>query len=68
MVQWLSASADASAGAGHDLYGMEFRPAGPDVFEQLAGIAQSVGYADVKREAVKVYGCLPDTIPCLSVH
>ena len=71
VVQGLPASADASAGASHDFNGMEFGFAFADFVEELPGVAQAVGDADVELGAVEVDGGTLDVLQAagfLKVH
>ena len=54
VMEGLAGTADTAAGAGHDLDCMEVVHAGADTVEQLAGIAEGMGYAYVHRQTVEI--------------
>ena len=56
----LTSAADATAGAGHDLDGVELFLAFAHSFEEFAGVGQTVGNADVDGRTVEVNPSVAD--------
>ena len=58
----LSTAADAASRTCHYLYGMVLVPAVPDVFKQMACIAEPVGYAYLQLKSVQIHRSPPDSV------